>query len=58
MPRTWPLVLVLALLALVLSACEFLPQTGTEWGIALGIFGALFVLVVIVAWRAARKNKP
>jgi len=42
-------------LAVVLGACDLLPQTGTEWGVALGIFGALFITVVIVAWRAAKK---
>jgi LPXTG-motif cell wall-anchored protein len=43
------------LLAVFFGACDLLPQTGTEWGIALGIFGALFITVVIVAWRAAKK---
>ncbi|MCC6623665.1 MAG: LPXTG cell wall anchor domain-containing protein [Deltaproteobacteria bacterium] len=57
MPRPWPLVLIVLVLALALSACEFLPQTGTEWGIALGIFGVLFVAVVYLAWKGSRKPK-
>lgn len=48
----------LLLSSVSLSGCDFLPQSGTEWGIALGIFGVLFVVVVIVAWKASRKPKP
>lgn len=57
MPRSWSLVSFALVSALVLGACEFLPQTGTEWGIALGIFGVLFVAVVYLAWKGSRKPK-
>lgn len=43
---------------LSLGACDFLPQTGAEWGLALGIFGVLFLGAVGAAWWGMKKNKP
>jgi LPXTG-motif cell wall-anchored protein len=44
--------------SLMVSGCDFLPQTGTEWGIALGVFGVLFIGAVGAAWWGAKKNRP
>lgn len=58
MPPFLILLLGSLLWSVPLTGCEFLPQSGTEWGIALGIVGVLLVVVVIVAWKASRSNKP
>ncbi len=52
----------LAFLALVLalvagSGCDFLPQNGTEWTVALVIAGVLVVGVAVMAWYTTRTPK-
>ena len=43
--------------ALVQVGCDFLPQNGTEWGVALGIVVVLVGLSVFLAIKGARQSK-
>ena len=54
--RSAPVALLMAF-ALVLAGCDFLPQNGTEWGVALGIVVVLVGLSVFLAIKGARKSK-
>ncbi|PIE18632.1 MAG: hypothetical protein CSA66_04560 [Proteobacteria bacterium] len=44
--------------AVLMSGCELLPQSGTEWAIAGIIFGVLVVGIVAVSVYASRKQDP
>jgi LPXTG-motif cell wall-anchored protein len=58
-PTVPPFILcaLLAVLLVLLPACDLLPQTAGEWTIALVVAGVLVVGVGVMAWVTTRQNK-